>query len=268
MRFDYTGNAGDEAEREDDNEGQFGAFVDLELQDDGNRKDGEEEVGDDVDDRVEKSDEAVCAIGKAACTRQDANAYTPACGYWCTLEYKSSSTRQCKAGQKNCSRQSIVLRRIWINVPTELHKKTFQRFCIMMRMRKNATEILTRTTPSITIKPCANSHRKYGSNIHGCCHSLCRPMPYDDSAHKQMKVPTAIDTARIIDQSSSPTKRSMHVRTYSRRATTTSAAVANAPVIPRMEATLLSSRYAWLGFATSSICRRNTAGMLLTAWAT
>jgi hypothetical protein len=51
--FDYSGNAGDEAQRKDDDEGDLGALVDLELQDDRNRKDGEEEVGDDVNDRVE-----------------------------------------------------------------------------------------------------------------------------------------------------------------------------------------------------------------------
>lgn len=91
-------------------------------------------------------------------------------------------------------------------------------------------------------------------------------MPYNDSPHKQIKVPTAIKAARIIDQSSSPTKRSMHVRTYSRSATTTSAANANAPVMPRIDATLLSSRYSRLGFSTLSNCRENNAGMLSVIW--
>lgn len=127
-------------------------------------------------------------------------------------------------------------------------------------------DIFTRTTPSMTIKPCAKSHRKKGSIIHGCCHSLWCPMPYNDSPHRQTKVPTAIKAARIIDQSSRPTKRSMHVRTYSRRATTMSAANANAPVMPRIDATLLSSRYSWLGFSTLSNCRENNAGMLSVIW--
>lgn len=150
------------------------------------------------------------------------------------------------------------------NSPTELHKNIFQLLPIMMRMRKNAIEILTRTTPSITVKLCGNNHRKYGSNIHGCCHSLCLPIPYEDSPHRQMKVAAAISAARIMVQSSSPTNRSMHVRTYKRRATTTSAANANAPVIPRIEATLLSFKYAWSGAGRVLVCREKTAGILFT----
>lgn len=91
-------------------------------------------------------------------------------------------------------------------------------------------------------------------------------MPYNDSPQKQTNVPTAIKAARIIDQSSRPTKRSMHVRTYSRSVTTTSAANANAPVMPRIDATLLSSRYSRLGFSTLSNCRENNAGMLSVIW--
>ena len=41
----------------------------------------------------------------------------------------------------------------------------------MMRMREKAMDILTRITPSMTSKPCAKSHRKYGSNMYGCIHS-------------------------------------------------------------------------------------------------
>ena len=157
-----------------------------------------------------------------------------------------------------------------MHLPIEHHKKIFQLFCTIIRMRKKATDILTKIRPSMTITPCANSHRKYGSNIHDCCHCLCLPMPYEDSPQKQMKVPTAINAARTIDQSSSPTKRSMHVRTYIRRATTTSAANANAPVMLSMEATLLSSRYCWVGVVAELCCRGKTGmvSRICMAWKT
>ena len=42
-----------------------------------------------------------------------------------------------------------------------------------------------------------------------------------------------------------------------------SAADANAPVIPKMKATRLSSRYSWLRMVAPLSCRGKTAGMLL-----
>jgi hypothetical protein len=44
-----SGDAGEEAEREDDDQGGFGASIDLQFQNDGDREDGEEDIGRDVD---------------------------------------------------------------------------------------------------------------------------------------------------------------------------------------------------------------------------
>lgn len=97
--------------------------------------------------------------------------------------------------------------------PTEHQRKILHGFCNMMRIRKNAMEILTSTTPHMISRPCANSHCMYGSNIHLCCHSECRPIPSVDSPHRQMNVASAIMAAASIAQSSIPTNWSMRART-------------------------------------------------------
>jgi hypothetical protein len=47
--FEDSGDAGEEAEREDDDQGGFGASIDLQFENDGDREDGEEDIGRDVD---------------------------------------------------------------------------------------------------------------------------------------------------------------------------------------------------------------------------
>ena len=85
--FQDSGDAGEEAEREDDDQGRFGAFVDLELEDDGDWKDGEEDVGRDVDDRVEQADEAVGPEGETARVGLHPLGDVPASGNRCALEH-------------------------------------------------------------------------------------------------------------------------------------------------------------------------------------
>ena len=63
----------------------------------------------------------------------------------------------------------------------------------------------------------------------------------------QVKDPKAINAARTIVQSSNPTKRSMHIRTYMRRITTRTAAAVKVPVRLRMKTTLFSSKYSCEG---------------------
>lgn len=58
--LDNASRACEEAEGEDEYQGCFGDFVDLQFQDDGNRDQGEDDVGDDIDDRIEKADVGVC----------------------------------------------------------------------------------------------------------------------------------------------------------------------------------------------------------------
>ncbi|KAI3478526.1 hypothetical protein L1887_59507 [Cichorium endivia] len=64
--FEDAGDARNEAEREDDDQGGFGAAIDLESEDDGDGEEREEAVGEDVDYGVEEADETVCLVREAA----------------------------------------------------------------------------------------------------------------------------------------------------------------------------------------------------------
>lgn len=105
MGLDYASDTSDEAQRQDGDEGDFGALVDLELQYDWNWNDGEENVGDDVYDRVPEADKGVCAVGKTMRAGSYAQFEVPSCGYWCALEEKCARTRKRKASEKDYTRQ-------------------------------------------------------------------------------------------------------------------------------------------------------------------
>ena len=84
--FEDSGDACGEAEREDHNEGGFGSFVYLQFEDDGDRENGEEDVGCDVDNGVPEADEAIDSGWEAARAGFHSLCDAPACGDGCALE--------------------------------------------------------------------------------------------------------------------------------------------------------------------------------------
>lgn len=98
--LDDTSCAGEETEGKNDNQREFGLLVDLKPKDNGYWDDGEDDVRDDVDDRVEQADVAECAVGEAFGAWVHANGVVPAGGDGYTRENECTGAGQCEAGEE------------------------------------------------------------------------------------------------------------------------------------------------------------------------
>lgn len=139
------------AKAQDHSESNLGSKVDLQLDDDRNRKNGKKEVGDAIHRTVKKAKRGKCTSAPAPRVWVCAHHRIPSALDGHALPDQCSSTCEHKADEEHCGTSAVVLGWESAFIPIEAHRKAFHRFPGgTSRIRKSAMETLTKTTPHMT----------------------------------------------------------------------------------------------------------------------